>query len=57
VRTDSLFYKVFQTLPGVLFELLGEPSMLAANYNFKAVELKELAKRTDGVFLPKPPQT
>ncbi len=53
MRTDSLFYKVFQTLPGVLFELLGKPSALAANYNFKAVELKELAKRTDGVFLPK----
>ncbi|NET60828.1 MAG: DUF2887 domain-containing protein [Symploca sp. SIO2E6] len=23
MRTDSLFYKVFQTLPGTLFELLG----------------------------------
>ena len=53
MRTDGLFYKVFQTLPGSLFELLGQPSQLAGNYSFKAVELKELAKRTDGVFLPK----
>ncbi|NET69461.1 MAG: Rpn family recombination-promoting nuclease/putative transposase, partial [Moorea sp. SIO1G6] len=53
MRTDSLFYKVFQTLPGTLFELLGDNTQLAQNYNFKAVELKELAKRTDGVFLPK----
>ncbi|NEO92779.1 MAG: Rpn family recombination-promoting nuclease/putative transposase, partial [Moorea sp. SIO3G5] len=53
MRTDSLFYKVFQTLPGTFFELLEENSQLAQNYNFKAVELKELAKRTDGVFLPK----
>jgi len=53
VRTDSLFYKVFQTLPGVLFELLGESPQRANNYTFKAIELKELAKRTDGVFFPK----
>ncbi|NEP54730.1 MAG: Rpn family recombination-promoting nuclease/putative transposase, partial [Moorea sp. SIO3C2] len=53
MRTDSLFYKVFQTLPGTLFELLGDNTQLAQNYNFKAIELKELAKRTDGVFLPK----
>ena len=53
MRTDSLFYKVFQTLPGTLFELLGYNSALAQNYTFKAIELKELAKRTDGVFLPK----
>ncbi|NEQ07722.1 MAG: Rpn family recombination-promoting nuclease/putative transposase [Moorea sp. SIO4E2] len=53
MRTDRLFYKVFQTLPGTFFELLEENSQLAQNYNFKAVELKELAKRTDGVFLPK----
>lgn len=44
---------MFQTLPGTFFELLEENSQLAQNYNFKAVELKELAKRTDGVFLPK----
>jgi len=53
MRTDSLFYKVFQTLPGTLFELLGGNSALAQNYVFKSIEVKELAKRTDGVFLPK----
>ncbi|NEQ88745.1 MAG: DUF2887 domain-containing protein, partial [Moorea sp. SIO2I5] len=26
MRTDSLFYKVFQTLPGTFFELLEENS-------------------------------
>ncbi|NET54717.1 MAG: Rpn family recombination-promoting nuclease/putative transposase [Symploca sp. SIO2E6] len=53
MRTDSLFYKVFQTLPGALFELLGDDITLVENYTFKSIELKELAKRTDGVFLPK----
>ncbi|NET58979.1 MAG: Rpn family recombination-promoting nuclease/putative transposase [Symploca sp. SIO2E6] len=53
MRTDNLFYKVFQTLPGALFELLGYNTTLAQKYTFKSVELKELAKRIDGVFLPK----
>ncbi|NES18450.1 MAG: Rpn family recombination-promoting nuclease/putative transposase [Symploca sp. SIO3E6] len=53
MRTDTLFYKVFQTLPSALFELLGYQMTLAQNYTFKSIELKELAKRTDGVFLPK----
>ncbi|NET59880.1 MAG: Rpn family recombination-promoting nuclease/putative transposase [Symploca sp. SIO2E6] len=53
MRTDTLFYKVFQTLPGALFELLGYNITLAQKYTFKSIELKELAKRTDGVFLPK----
>ncbi|NEP57105.1 MAG: Rpn family recombination-promoting nuclease/putative transposase [Symploca sp. SIO2G7] len=53
MRTDGLFYKIFQTLPGVLFELLGDNITPANNYTFKSIELKELAKRTDGVFFPK----
>ncbi|NER99228.1 MAG: DUF2887 domain-containing protein [Symploca sp. SIO1B1] len=32
MRTDRLFYKVFQTLPGTLFELIGGNSALAQNY-------------------------
>ncbi|NEP53627.1 MAG: DUF2887 domain-containing protein, partial [Moorea sp. SIO3C2] len=28
MRTDSLFYKIFQTLPGTLFELLGDNTQL-----------------------------
>lgn len=53
MKTDSLFYKLFQTIPEVLFELVGKSPYLASYYKFTAVELKELTKRTDGIFLPK----
>jgi len=52
MKTDNIFYKLFQTLPGVLFELIGEPAEKATEYTFKSVEVKELSKTIDGVFLP-----
>lgn len=52
MRTDTIFYQLFQTLPSVLFELIGEPASLAEGYQFTSQEIKELARRFDGVFLP-----
>jgi len=52
MKTDNIFYQLFQTLPSVLFELLGEPVEKATGYTFKSVEVKELSKTIDGVFLP-----
>ena len=52
MRTDTLFYQIFQTMPEVLFELTGQPADLAEGYQFQSVELKETAKRIDGVLLP-----
>ncbi|NJR56152.1 MAG: Rpn family recombination-promoting nuclease/putative transposase [Acaryochloris sp. CRU_2_0] len=52
MKTDSLFYRIFQTDPGILFELLGQPPDLAQGYEFKSVEIKQVAFRIDGVFLP-----
>jgi predicted transposase/invertase (TIGR01784 family) len=54
VKTDSIFYKLFQTAPGILFELLGQSPDLAQGYQFESVEIKRLAFRLDGVFIPKP---
>jgi predicted transposase/invertase (TIGR01784 family) len=54
LKTDSLFYRIFQTDPGILFELLGQSSDLAQGYEFKSVEVKQVAFRIDGVFLPNP---
>jgi predicted transposase/invertase (TIGR01784 family) len=54
VKTDSIFYKIFQTAPGILFELLGQSADLAQGYQFQSVEVKQLAFRLDGVFIPKP---
>lgn len=54
MKTDSIFYRIFQTAPEVFFELLGQPPDLAQSYVFRSVEVKQLAFRIDGVFLPQP---
>jgi predicted transposase/invertase (TIGR01784 family) len=52
MRRDTIFYKLFQQFPGLLFELVDQPPPEAANYQFESVEIKETAFRIDGVFLP-----
>lgn len=52
MRTDTIFYQLFQTLPGILFELIGQSANQAEAYQFASVEIKELAFRFDGLFLP-----
>ncbi len=52
MKTDSIFYRIFQTDPGILFELLGQSADLAVGYEFRSVEIKQLAFRIDGVLLP-----
>jgi len=52
VRTDKIFYQLFQTLPSLLFELIGEPPSQAENYEFSSKEIKELSRTFDGIFLP-----
>jgi predicted transposase/invertase (TIGR01784 family) len=52
VRTDTIFYQLFQTFPGLVFELLGQSSDRARGYEFTSREIKELARRFDGVLLP-----
>jgi predicted transposase/invertase (TIGR01784 family) len=54
MKTDTIFYTLFQSLPGVLFELLEQSPAVALHYQFTSVEIKELARRIDGLFLPKP---
>lgn len=50
MKTDSLFYRIFQTAPEIFFELIGQPTQ--PGYQFQSVELKQTAFRIDGVFLP-----
>jgi predicted transposase/invertase (TIGR01784 family) len=52
MRTDSLFYRLFQSLPQLLFDLIAQPSVHAEHYHFESVELKQTAFRVDGVFQP-----
>jgi predicted transposase/invertase (TIGR01784 family) len=50
MKSDSLFYTLFQTLPEALFLLAGEDSTNAQNYRFQSIEVKDHAFRLDGVL-------
>lgn len=52
MKTDSLFYRLFQTVPQLLFDLIAQPADHATRYRFASEELKETAFRMDGVFQP-----
>jgi predicted transposase YdaD len=49
MKTDSIFYELFLNLPESLFALLGLPPEIAKEYQFTSQELKQLAKRIDGL--------
>ncbi|MBW4673695.1 MAG: Rpn family recombination-promoting nuclease/putative transposase [Desmonostoc geniculatum HA4340-LM1] len=52
MRRDSIFYKLFQQSPTLLFELLTERPINAESYRFDSVAVKEPKFEIDGVFLP-----
>jgi predicted transposase/invertase (TIGR01784 family) len=52
LKTDSIFYRLFQEFPSIFFELIGNPPETANLYQFSSVEIKQTAFRIDGVFLP-----
>jgi predicted transposase/invertase (TIGR01784 family) len=58
--TDPLWYRLFKISPETFFLLFGmtieEAQRIAACYRFEALEFKETAYRSDGVFLPRDPK-
>jgi predicted transposase/invertase (TIGR01784 family) len=52
VKTDSIFYRLFQEFPSIFFELIDNPQQTADAYKFSSVEVKQTAFRIDGVFVP-----
>ncbi|NEO97711.1 MAG: Rpn family recombination-promoting nuclease/putative transposase [Symploca sp. SIO2E9] len=57
MKTDSIFYSLFQSFPSSFFELINCSPEEAANYEFTSREVKQLAFRLDGLFLPKTNET
>lgn len=55
MRTDTIFYQLFQSYPNLVFELMGLPSKTADGYQFVSVEIKETAFRFDGILFPDTP--
>jgi predicted transposase/invertase (TIGR01784 family) len=52
LKMDSIFYRIFQSSPEILFELLGQSPDLAQGREFGSVEIKQVAFRLDGVLFP-----
>jgi len=52
VKRDSIFYKIFQQSPSLLFELVEQPPPQAQDYQFESIEVKETSFRIYGVFTP-----
>ncbi|NEQ38720.1 MAG: Rpn family recombination-promoting nuclease/putative transposase [Okeania sp. SIO3I5] len=52
MKTDHIFYRIFQDLPETFFQLWGELPENLNDYRFDSVELKQTYFRIDGVFLP-----
>ncbi len=52
MRRDSIFYKLFQQSPDLLFQLLEQVPDNPQAYRFNSVAVKEPKFEIDGVFLP-----
>lgn len=52
MKTDSLFYRLFQAMPTLALELAGIPISDQATYQFRSEEIKQTAFRLDGVLMP-----
>jgi predicted transposase/invertase (TIGR01784 family) len=52
MRRDSIFFRLFQQFPTLLFELVDDPPENADRYRFDSVGVKETKFEIDGVFLP-----
>lgn len=51
MKTDTIFYKLFQEFPEIFFELVGQQQTNSLLYEFKSQEIKETSFRLDGIFL------
>ena len=54
MKTDSLFYRLFQEWPQLALELLGLPYR-SESYRFVSEEIKQTSFRIDGLFKPTEP--
>jgi predicted transposase YdaD len=52
MRRDTIFHKIFQQSPTLLFDLLPSAPANAAGYTFASVEVKETAFRMDDSASP-----
>lgn len=52
MKTDSIFYQLFQAAPSAFFELIGNTDPRTSTYGFGSQEVKQANFTIDGIFLP-----
>ena len=52
MKTDTLFYRLFQDRPALVLAVAGIPVPEGAEYSLRAGEIKETAFRLDGLLVP-----
>jgi predicted transposase/invertase (TIGR01784 family) len=52
MKRDTIFYRIFQESPTLLFELLPTPPPDQTGFKFESIDVKETAFRIDGVITP-----
>jgi len=52
VKTDSIFYEIFQNQPTIICELLDYDDPRVSAYGFGSQEVKETSFRLDGILIP-----
>jgi len=52
MKRDTIFYRILQQSPTLLFDLLPSPPPNIQGYTFESIEVKETAFRIDGVLIP-----
>ncbi|MFM6325460.1 MAG: Rpn family recombination-promoting nuclease/putative transposase [Microcystis panniformis] len=52
MKSDTIFYSLFQAFPSIFFELINQSPTEAGTYELTSREVKQLAFRLDGLFLP-----
>jgi predicted transposase YdaD len=52
MKTDPLFYRLFQERPATAFELAQRPMPAGCSYSLHAEEVKDTVQRLDGVLIP-----
>jgi predicted transposase/invertase (TIGR01784 family) len=55
MKRDTIFYRIFQNNPTLLFDLLPSRPDNAQDYAFASIEVKETSFRIDGVLIPPTP--
>lgn len=52
MKTDAIFYEIFQEFPHIFFEIIGKPDTDPDTYQFTSPEIKQKSFRLDGLFSP-----